>query len=76
MTGVLADRHLISSKASVADLAKGNLEVVERAKPEIIVDGLGPINPSLGVERYPELHIDRYSVAGRTPNSTVYVIRR
>jgi hypothetical protein len=76
MTGVLADRHLTSSKASVADLAAGNLEIAERAKPEIVVDGLGPMNPDLAAARYPQLHIERYAVAGRTGNSTVYVIRR
>ena len=76
INGVLADRHLVSSKATAADLVTGKLKEVGRAKPEIVVDGLGPINPSLAVERYPELHIDRYRVAGRTQSSVVYAIRR
>ena len=76
MNGVLADRHLISSKATMADLVKGNLEIAARAKPEIIVDGLGKLNPDLAVERYPEFHIEHYAVAGRTENSIVYVIKR
>jgi hypothetical protein len=76
VNGVLADRHLVSSKATAVDLATGNLQIVERAKPEIIVDGLGPINPGLAVGHYPELHIAGYKVAGRTESSVVYVVRR
>jgi hypothetical protein len=76
MNGVLADRHLISSKATVADLTAGNLEVAEKARAEIIVDGLGPINPDLAARNYPKLHLDSYSVAGHTKTSVVYVIKR
>jgi hypothetical protein len=60
----------------MADLVKGNLEIAAEAKPEIIVDGLGKLNPDLAVDRYPELHIEHYDVAGRTASSIVYVIKR
>jgi hypothetical protein len=76
VNGVLADRHLISSKPTMTDLVTGNLEIVAAAKPEIIVDGLGRLNPDLAVERYPELHIGQYDVAARTASSIIYVIKR
>jgi hypothetical protein len=60
----------------MADLTAGNLQVAEKARPEIIVDGLGPINPELAASRYRELHMDRYNVAGHTKTSVVYVIKR
>jgi hypothetical protein len=76
INGVLADRHLISSQVTMADLVKGNLEIAAAAKPEIIVDGLGRLNPDLAVEHYPQLHIERYDVAGLTASSIIYVIKR
>lgn len=76
LTGVLADRHLTSSKPSGSGLVEGNLAVAAGQNPAIIVDGLGPLNPELAVTQYPELLRDRYEIAGRTKFSTVYVTKR
>jgi hypothetical protein len=72
LTGVFADRHLISSTPSVPELAAPHLKEIGR--PEFIVDGLGPINPALAISRY--VRMDDYIVAGQTRNSTVYAIKR
>ena len=76
LTGVLADRHLTTSKPSITDLIRGNLNEVANARPAIIVDGLGPLNPELSVTQFPDLQIDDYEVAGKTKLSTVYVTKR
>ena len=60
LTGVLADRHLTTSKPSITDLIRGNLNEVANARPAIIVDGLGPLNPELSVTQFPDLQIDDY----------------
>lgn len=76
LSGVLADRHLTSSKASITDLIRGNLTIAANSKPEIIVDGLGLLNPTLSASQFPVLHVDDYEVAGTTKFSTVYVTKR
>ncbi len=76
LTGVLADRHLTTSKPSITDLIRGNLNKVANARPAIIVDGLGPLNPELSVTQFPDLQIENYEVAGKTKLSTVYVTKR
>jgi hypothetical protein len=76
LSGVLADRHLTTSKASITDLIRGNLTIAANSKPEIIVDGLGRLNPTLSVSQFPDLHVDDYEVAGMTKFSTVYVTKR
>ena len=58
ITGVLADRHLTTSRPSATDLIRGNLASVARRRPEIIVDGLGALNPELAVSQFPDLHMD------------------
>jgi hypothetical protein len=74
LTGVLADRHLTTAKATAPELAARNRAEIAGARPSFIVDGLGPLNPALGVERF--LPIDEYDVAGRTAMSVVYRLRR
>jgi hypothetical protein len=76
LTGVLADRHLAASKPSTTDLIRGNLNRVANARPAIIVDGLGPLNPELAVTQFPELRINDYEIAGKTKFSTVYLTKR
>lgn len=49
ISGVLADRHLTSSKVSAPEWAVRNVGVIEQAQPTYIVDGLGRLNPSLAV---------------------------
>lgn len=72
LTGVFADRHLISATPSAPELA--SLHLKEVGKPEFIVDGLGPINPALAIGKF--LRLDDYVVAGQTRTATVYVVKR
>lgn len=76
LNGVLADRHLTSALPTVADIAVRNQPEIERARPDILVDGLGPLNHSLAAGRYPFLRLDDYEVAGRTNMSIIYVRKR
>lgn len=59
LTGVPADIHLRESRSSNPDEARSNrsalaAEILAR-HPAYIVDGLGPYNPELAMERYPEM---------------------
>jgi hypothetical protein len=74
LTGVLADRHLTTAKPTAPEMAACNRAEIAGARPSFIVDGLGPLNPALGVGRF--LPIDEYDVAGRTAMSVVYRLRR
>ncbi len=59
LTGVSADVHLRESTPAAAGLAARNRELLAAElgaqPPEVIVDGLGPYNPALAMEVYPEL---------------------
>jgi hypothetical protein len=70
LNGVLADRHLTTSVATMDDFAKKYIGTV--GTPEIIVDGLGPSNPDLAADRFPALRTDRFRVVGRTRASIIY----
>jgi hypothetical protein len=74
LTGVLADRHLVSSKATFPDLAAANRRKLVAAGPEFLIDGLGPYNPKLAITEYPELRnwLSGYELAARTPGSVIY----
>jgi hypothetical protein len=74
LTGVMADRHLVSAKPSAPEWAMANRQELIHTKPTFLVDGLGPFNPSLGLEHYPDLRqwLAQYQVIGRTPTSIVY----
>lgn len=74
LTGVIADRHLVQSRASAPELAARNRRELARARPTFIVDGLGPYNPRLAITQYPELAawLDNYRVVGGAPLSVVY----
>jgi len=74
LTGVLADRHLTTVKVTAPEMAARNRAEIAGARPSFIVDGLGPLNPALGVERF--LPLGEYDVAGRTAMSVVYRLRR
>lgn len=77
LNGVLADRHLFTSKPTAADLARPNAEALASGRrPEIIVDGLGVLNPDLAVSRFRAFGLDNYDVAGQTKMSIVYVAKR
>lgn len=55
LTGVLADRHLYSSRPTAAAWAERNRRRLAQTRPTFIADGLGPLNPALALERYPDL---------------------
>jgi hypothetical protein len=73
LTGVLADRHLFSSRPTLPELALMNRQELTRSRPEYIVDGLGPLNPVLAISRYPELKewLRSYEEVARTTMSVV-----
>jgi hypothetical protein len=76
LTGVLADRHLTRSDATLPALAAANRGELARTSPSFIVDGLGPYNPALAIERYPELArwFSRYRLIGETGGTRIYRI--
>jgi hypothetical protein len=77
LNGVLADRHLFTSKATAGDIAARNAaELATGPRADIIVDGLGPLNPELAADGFPALRIQDYDVVGRTRMSVVYVTKR
>jgi len=78
LTGVLADRHLGRSDAFLPEQAarrrrQAALELAQRP-PAVIVDGLGPYNPNLSIELYPEFRslLDNYRPATHTPGARLW----
>lgn len=76
LTGVVADRHLTNSRPSAPELAASNRRELAATYPTFVVDGLGPYNPSLGIDRFPDLEawLSGYREVARTP--TAVVLRR
>jgi hypothetical protein len=76
LSGIFADRHLGTGQYEPVDseFARRNREELVRTQPSLVVDGLGPFNPRLSVESYPDLRawMARYQVTGRTKWSVVY----
>jgi len=74
LTGVPADRHLVDSTPVTPELAAQNRSELIRAKPALIVDGLGLYNPRLAIGAYPDLTawLSAYREAGRTRVSIIY----
>jgi hypothetical protein len=60
LTGVLADRHLTSSRPTFDGSAERRK--LGGTRPTFVVDGLGTLNPQLAIPRYPELQdwFDQY----------------
>ncbi len=81
LTGVLADRHLERADPFLPEWALRHRRELARqlgdAPPAVIVDGLGPYNPRLAIENYPELRplLDRYRLVEQTAGTRVYVRR-
>lgn len=73
LTGVLADRHLVSSRASLPEWAARNREQLRRGpRPDWIADGLGPYNHTLAVEKLlPDWSAD-YSLSTELPGYRLY----
>jgi hypothetical protein len=74
LTGVIADRHLTDSRSSAPALAAANRRLLARSAPTFIADGLGPLNPSLAITRYPDLApwLAHYRIFARTPMTVLY----
>jgi hypothetical protein len=83
LTGVPADIHLRESRSSAPEEARANRAVLAgeilSARPAYIVDGLGPYNAELAMERYPELStlLDRLyqREPGETGRGWIYRLR-
>jgi hypothetical protein len=77
LTGVLADRHLTSADVLFPELAARNRAELRTTSPDFIVDGLGPLNPALAIERFPDLRswLAGYEPVGRTRMSVIYRLR-
>ena len=74
LTGVFADRHLVTSEASAPRIAQANRRELAASAPDFIVDGLGPYNPSLAITGFPDLRdwLARYELAGSTGGTRIY----
>jgi hypothetical protein len=77
ISGVLADRHLFESGPVAPDFIAPNREELVLTKPTWIVDGLGPYNPALAMDRQPYLAawLAQYRRVGRTGFSILYQLR-
>ena len=77
LTGVIADRHLVSSTVTFPEIGVANRASLVTTSPEFIVDGLGPANPSLSITEYMDLRswLSAYRVVGQTNLSIVYKLR-
>jgi hypothetical protein len=75
LTGVIADRHLTSTQATFPRLAAKNRQALVRLHPTWIIDGLGPLNRALAIDRYPDLEPwlrSRYTRWAQTANCVIY----
>ena len=74
LTGVIADRHLTHSDVAYPDLAERNRRELAGAHPDYVIDGLGPINPSLAITNYADLKswLADYREIARTGMSVLY----
>jgi hypothetical protein len=74
LTGVFADRHLTTPEVSAPRIAQANRRELALSAPNIIVDGLGPYNPSLAITNFPDLRdwLADYELAGSTGGTRIY----
>lgn len=74
LTGVIADRHLTRSDAAAPALAAANRRQLLSSTPTFVVDGLGPLNRALAIDRYADLRVwfSRYREIARTRFAIVY----
>jgi len=77
LTGVLADRHLTTSQPFAPEWAARNRRELVASDPTWIVDGLGPLNPALGITNFPDLRewLGNYREVGRTRFSIIYKLK-
>jgi hypothetical protein len=74
LTGVIADRHLISAHPTAPALATRHRGELLLTRPTFIADGLGPYNPALAITRYEDLRpwFSQYELAGETQGTRIY----
>ncbi len=74
LTGVPADRHLHVRDAIYGGPAAQNRRELVQSHPTWLVDGLGPLNPNLKPNVFPDLRpwLARYKIIGRTKLSVIY----
>jgi hypothetical protein len=74
LTGVPADRHLSANTAIYSEAAAKNRALFVKSQPEFVVDGLGPLNPALALNGYPELRqwLTQYQEVTRTKLCVIY----
>lgn len=74
LTGVPADRHLTASTPIYSEAAALNRKIFIKSQPVFVVDGLGPLNPNLALEVYPDLRqwLQQYKLVARTKLCVIY----
>lgn len=73
LTGVLADRHLATSRASLPEWAERNRrELLRGPRPDWIADGLGPYNGALAIVTFLPEWMAEYDAAGEVPGYRLY----
>jgi hypothetical protein len=74
LTGVPADRHLSVSTPIYSEASAKNRALFVQSRPEFVVDGLGPLNPALALDVYPEMRqwLTHYKVVARTKLCVIY----
>ena len=77
ISGVLADRHLFSTEEIAPELTAPNRAEVARSRPTWIVDGLGILNPAMGLAKQPYMAdwFAQYQEVARTEFSILYRLR-
>lgn len=75
LTGVFADRHLFQSEPLSPERTRAHREELARTSPTFVVDGLGPLNPALALESFPDLQpwLRNYRLAALTYGTAIYV---
>lgn len=77
LSGVLADRHLLSSRATFPELAERNrAQLMREPRARWVADGLGAFNPRLRVERVMPDLMAGYELAAETPGYRLWRLRR
>lgn len=76
LTGVLADRHLTSSRPTFPSWAARNRqEFLSAPPPAWIADGLGPYNPALQPQAFLPAWMARYELAASLPGYRLWRLR-
>lgn len=74
LTGVPADRHLTQSDPIETTEAARRRAQLAASQPSIVVDGLGPYNPRLALDRFPDLRdwLSNYREVARAGQTVIY----